>query len=58
MVSRIAGDQMPYAKGPFSYEYIADRKSNKWRIHDSQDNAVGSADSEEEAKVLVKRLNR
>ncbi len=56
--ARLNSYEMPFAKAPFSYEYIAARASGKWRIHDSQDNAVGSAESEEDAAAMVAKLNR
>lgn len=49
--------ELAFAKGPFAYEYIAARDSGKWRIHDSKDNAVGSAESEAEAVDAVRDLN-
>lgn len=49
--------ELAFAKGPFAYEYISARDSGKWRIHDSKDNAVGSAESEAEAVDAVRDLN-
>jgi hypothetical protein len=56
---RFNGEQLSYAKPPFSYEYIAERpKGEQWRIRDSQDNAVGSSGCESGAKEGVRVLNR
>lgn len=49
--------QLPFANGPFSYELIEARSSGKWRLHDSRDNAVGSAEDEGSAIEAVRVLN-
>lgn len=43
----IYGEQLPYAKPPFTYEYIEERKDPdaRWRIRDAKDDAVGHAGS-------------
>lgn len=46
------------ATPPFSYEYVALRVRDKWRIRDSRDDAVGSAQTEEDAKAAVLFLIR
>ena len=58
MNARINREQMPYAEGPFSYELIEARQSGKYRIRDRHDNAVGSAETEDDARAEVRRLNR
>lgn len=58
MTKDIFHEQLPYAAGgPFSYEIISSRRSGKYRIHDSRDNAMGSADTQEEAEAIVRQLN-
>lgn len=57
MTARINSNELPFAKGPFSCEFIGSRDREKWRIRDSRDNAVGAAETEEEAKAAVARLN-
>jgi len=54
---RLNRSELLYAKPPYSYEFIAARKDDKWRIKDSQDNAVGSAKDEESAQQAVRILN-
>lgn len=50
--------QLPYAKGPFSYEFVEERPvGEQWRIHDSKDDAVGSASTEDGAQQGVAYLN-
>jgi hypothetical protein len=58
MTTRIKSEQMLFTRGPFAYEFIETRKTGKWRIHDRDDNAVGSAETEEDAKAAVARLNQ
>lgn len=55
--ARVNNEQMSFCSGPFGYEYIDERKEGKWRIFDKDDNAVGSAETEIDAKALVKQLN-
>lgn len=57
MPSRVNREELPYSKGPYSYEYVSTRKEGKFRIRDQNDNAVGSADTENEARETVSRLN-
>lgn len=57
MAARINGDCMAFAEGPFSYEFIATREREKYRIHDRHDDAVGAANTEDEAKRVVAELN-
>lgn len=54
---RVAEDQLPFATPPFSYEFIGTRKSMKWRVRDSKDNAMGSAETEDVAQIIVDHLN-
>lgn len=59
MAKEIFHEQVPYAAGgPFSFEIVNSRRTGKYRIHDSADNAMGIADTEEEARQLVRLLNR
>lgn len=59
MTYEINHEQRRFCRGPFTYEYMAARPENcRWRIRDVNDNAVGSADTEESAKAAVERLNR
>lgn len=57
MTLNINDAELAFAKGPFAYEYISARDLGKWRIHDSKDNAVGSAESEAAAMDAVRDLN-
>jgi len=55
---RINGRELRYAKGPYSWEYIAERpEGERYRIRDRDDNAVGSAASEAEANRAIQQLN-
>ena len=55
----INSDQMRYTEGPYSYEFIAERRAGtQWRIRDRNDNACGSAANEREAAEIVRRLNK
>lgn len=54
---RIARDQLPYATPPFSYEFIESRPTMKWRVRDAKDNAMGCAQTEEVAQLIVEHLN-
>ena len=48
-----------WATGPYDYEYIASRpEGEQWRVRDRNDNAVGSAATESEARKLAEGLNR
>ena len=58
MAARINNDALSFAKRPISYEFIATRAHGKWRIRDRHDNAVGAAETEDEAREAVNRLNR
>lgn len=55
--ARINREQMPFAKPPFSYEYIGARERGQYRLRDTDDNAIGSADNEVDAREAVSRLN-
>jgi hypothetical protein len=56
--ARLNRTQLPFAVGPFSWEYIAERpEGERYRIHDSKDDAVGSAATEAHAIDMVRRLN-
>ena len=55
---RINYCELPFTKGPYSYEFIVARPNGKWRIRDSDDNACGSAENEESAKAAVHQLNK
>lgn len=57
MAARINADELSFAQGPLSYEFIEARVIEKWRIRDQLDNAVGAAETEQEAKEAVDRLN-
>lgn len=57
MAARINADELSFAQGPLSYEFIETRITEKWRIRDMHDNAVGAAETEQEAKEAVDRLN-
>ena len=55
---RLNGEAMRYAKGPYSWEYIAERpEGTRYRIRDCADNAVGSAATESDASEMVRKLN-
>ena len=58
MTARINSEQMPFAKGPFSYEFIGERERGQYRIRDRDDNAIGSADNEADARAAVSLLNQ
>lgn len=51
-------DCVRLAVGPFDYEFISARKdpSTRWRIHDSQDDAVGHAATPEGARAALVAL--
>ena len=56
--ARINRTQLLFAVGPFSWEYIAERREGtRYRIRDSKDDAVGSAATEAQANDMVRRLN-
>lgn len=56
--ARINRSQLPFAVGPFSWEYIAERpEGTRYRLRDSKDDAVGSAATEAQANEMVRRLN-
>ncbi|WP_321820913.1 MULTISPECIES: hypothetical protein [unclassified Burkholderia] len=54
---RINACEMSIARGPFSYELIRTRQTGRWRLQDSNDNAVGSAEDEAAAIEAVRVLN-
>lgn len=54
---RLNHEELPFTIPPYSYEFIKSRKYGKWRIHDSEDNACGSAEDEDSAKEAVNDLN-
>jgi hypothetical protein len=54
---RLNEQQLPYARGPFSYEFVPARETGKWRLQDANDNAVGSAEDEASAIQAVRVLN-
>jgi hypothetical protein len=56
-MKHIAKDQLPFATPPYSWEFIASRSLGRYRVKDSKDNAVGWADTDEEADELVSELN-
>ena len=53
---------MARLRAPFGCEFIygADDKSNRWRIHDANDDAIASVSGREEgyARLIVAALNR
>lgn len=54
---RLNGTQLQSAKGPFGYEFVPGRaEGEQWRISDANDNAVGSAATEEGARTAIRRL--
>lgn len=55
---RINYDEIPFSVPPYSYEYVGERAYGKWRLKDSKDDAVGSAEDEESAKIAVEKLNK
>lgn len=57
MAYKIFKEQLPFLKGPYSYEFVASRSDRKWHISDKNDDPAGWADSEEEAQAVVAHLN-
>lgn len=54
---RLNSEQLAFAVGPFAYEFVPARTTGKYRLHDSKDNAVGSAETEAGAAEAVQELN-
>ena len=58
MSYRIYHEALRYSRGPYSWEFITRRPvGEQYRIRDSRDDAVGSADSTGDAQIAVTRLN-
>lgn len=52
-------EQLPHVAGaPFGFELIEARKEQRYRVHDREDDPVGSAETAEEAAEMVAELNR
>lgn len=56
--SHIAYDQLPYSIPPYSWEYVRSRPFMKYRIRDSRDNAVGHAETQQAAELIIDHLNK
>lgn len=54
---RLNPEALRFAVAPFSYEYVSSRAFGRWRILDSQDAAIGSAETCAGARTAVDHLN-
>ncbi len=58
MTKHINTRELPFCAGkPFSWSYIPNRDTGKYRVADRDDNAVASGDTQEEAEAIVGQLN-